>query len=269
MNGSFSTNSNGISGPIVIIPCRIDRLPDGDTSVVDGVAVQPQGQGILFHRIAIADGDAVLSISIIRIFPADFVMTAQSQSIGPGHRIGIAEYRIIAALHGIIGPQYMCISCFRRGTPVPLLAVHTVAVADGCAFICASCIIDPQRSRVIAIGIVCMADSSTSVLGLIIFADGYAHIVGHAVFSDGHTVFLGIGLMADGYSRPAFCRHIAAHGHCIGGIDETVNSQKRRFDIIPSCISNILSVAVLDILRCCGDAPLFIQIIISIILLPR
>lgn len=83
MDGRFGANGNGISGPIVIIPCRINRLPDGDTSVVDGVAVQPQGQGILFHRIAIADGDAVIPVSAHRIFPTDFVVAAQSQGIGP------------------------------------------------------------------------------------------------------------------------------------------------------------------------------------------
>ena len=147
--------------------------------------------------------------------------------------------------------------------------IDRILVTNGTAVIAMSRIIDPHGCRIIPVGIISMTNGHAGVLGLIVLADGYAHIVGHAVFSDGHTVFLGIGLMADGYSRPAFCRHITAHGHCIGGIDETVNSQKRRFDIIPSCISNILSVAVLDILRCCGDAPLFIQIIISIILLPR
>ena len=110
MDGSFGADGNGISCPVVIIPCRIDLIPDGNAAIMDGIAVQAQGQGVLFHRIAIADGDAVIPVSTHRIFPADLVVAAQSQGIGPGYRVSIAEYGIIIAFHGIIGTQYMGIA---------------------------------------------------------------------------------------------------------------------------------------------------------------
>ena len=268
MDGSFGADGNGISCPVVIIPCRIDRIADSNAAIMDGVAVQAQGQGILFHIVAVTNGDTVISISIIRIGAANGVVAAQSQGIGPGYRVGIAEYGIIIAFHGIIGTQYMGISCFRRGAPV-LLAIHAVAVADGRAFICASCIIDTHSRRIVSVGIVSMADGGAGVLGLVVLSDGHTHVISHAVFPDGHAVFLGVGLVPNSYSGPAFSRHIAAQSHGIGGVDEPRNSQKRCFDIISIFVSDILPITVFDILRCCGNAILFIQIVVSSILISR
>ena len=143
-------------------------------------------------------------------------------------------------------------------TATRLERIDRILVANSTAVITMSGIFYTKGCRVIAIGIVGMADSGTSVLGLIIFADGYAHIVGHAVFSDGHTVFLGIGLMADGYSRPAFRRHIAAHGYRIGGIDETGHH------IIPVHKGPVRGTVSLP---AAGDVPLFIQPVAGILLI--
>ena len=250
MDGSFSTNSNRISCPVVIIPCRIDLIPDGNAAVMDGIAVQAQGQGILFHIVAVTNGDTVISVSIIRIGAANGVVSAQSQRIGPGHRVGIAEYRIIAALHGIIGPQYMGKIGFRRGAPVLLLAIHAVTIADSRAFICVGRIVDPQRRRIVSVGIVGMTDGRAGVLRLVVLADGYAHVVGHAVFSDGHAVFLGVGLVPNSYSGPAFSRHIAAQSHGIGGVDETGNH------VVPVYKGPVRGIVSLS---AASNVPIFIQ----------
>ena len=221
-------------------------------------STDPCSQSILFHIVAVTDSDTVISVSIIRIFPTDFVVAAQSQGIGPGHRVGIAEYRIIAALHGIIGPQYMGKIGFRRGAAVLLLAIHAIAVADGRAFVTMGRIVDPQRSRIVSVGIVSMADGGADVLGLVVLADGHTHVISHAVFPDGYAVFLGVGLMADSHRRPTFCRHITAHGHRIGGID------KPGHHIIPVHKVPIRSIVPLP---AAGDVPLFIQPVVGILLI--
>ena len=258
MNGSFGADGNGISCPIIVIPCRIDLIPDGNAAIMDGVAVQAQGKGILFHIVAVTNGDTVISISIIRIGAANGVVSAQSQGIGPGHRIGIAEYGIIIAFHGIIGTQYMGISCFRLGAAVLLLAIHAVTIADCGAFICTSCIIDPQCCRIVPISAVGMADGRAGVFGLVVLADSHAHVVGHTIFSDGHAVFLGVGLVPNGYSGPAFSGHIAAYGHGIGRVDETGD----HIISIHKCpIRGIVSLST------ASDMSLFIQPIAGILLI--
>ena len=147
--------------------------------------------------------------------------------------------------------------------------INRILVANSTAVIATSCIITTHGCRIISVSIVGMANGRAGVLGLVVLADGHTHVISHAVFPDGYAVFLGVGLMADGHRGPSLGSHIAAYGHRIGGVDETRNSQKRCFDIIPLFISDILSVAVLDILRGRGNAPLFIQIIISSILISR
>ena len=154
-------------------------------------------------------------------------------------------------------------------TTTRLDCIDRILIANSTAVIAMSCIIDPHGCRIIPVGIISMANGCAGVLGLVVLADSHAHVVSHTIFPDGHAVFLGVGLVPNSYSGPSFSRHIAAHGHGIGGVDETVNGQKRCFDIIPICISDILSVVVFDILRGRGNASLFIQIIISIILISR
>ena len=144
----------------------------------------------------------------------------------------------------------MGISCFRRGAAVLLLAIHAVAVADGGAFICTSCIIDPQCCRIVSISAVGMADGGAGVFGLVVLADGHTHVISHAVFPDGYAVFLGVGLMADGHRGPSLGSHIAAYGHGIGRIDEPGHH------IIPVYKGPVRSIVPLPAV---GNVPLFIQ----------